>query len=809
VPATKKENVVVALADLDKFERKVHSQNGEDGVIEAIFAAIGVTNRFFVEFGVHDATECNTASLLEQGWTGLMMDGSGISNNPLATIHKEFITRENINTLFAKYQVPLDFDLLSIDIDGNDYWVWQALTYRPRVVVIEYNASVPHEYRLTVPYDARFRWDLSEFFGASLRALAELGASKGYELVYCERAGVNAFFVVRSALTPNYVAKPLAEIYRPPNYFYQGLAHKSEPLRGMIDPRFPDGGRITILEARKALVAELFPEALQHHLRGDLASAEPLYRRVLEMDDAHADANSNLGVVLHMTGRPKDALLCFRRAVEINPHQADALNNLGNALKDQGQTAEAADCFRRALAINPNHANAHCNLGNTQIEEGRLPDAIESFRQAIRCNPNYENAHFNLGNALRDLGKLAEAIECYRQTLRVSPNLAKAHNNLGNVFKDLGRLEEAANCFQQALRLDPKHVGAHINFAVVLQDQGKFEEAFTEYEKALILDPGSVVARSNRSMVRLLLGDFARGWPEYEHRSFQTENDKRYFRQPLWDGSSLADKTILVYAEQGLGDTLQFIRYAALVKERRTRLLFECQPALASLIERVSGVDQVIHVGDALPEFDVQVPLLSIPGILRTTLETIPAKVPYVSAKKEFVERWGQEMIGQASTADDFKIGIVWQGNPKYRADRARSIPLAHFEELARVSGVRFISLQIGAGTKQMPAANFPITDLGSHFDLNSLEDLAGAMMNLDLLITSDTAVPHLAGALGLPVWLALSYIPDWRWLLDRTDCPWYPTMRLFRQRRPGDWDDVFERMATELEGLRESSKRG
>ncbi len=298
----------MSLAALEQSERKIYSQNGEDGVIEAIFAAIGVTNRFFVEFGVHDATECNTARLLEQGWTGLMMDGSGISNNPLATIHNEFITRENINALFAKYQVPVDFDLLAIDIDGNDYWVWQALTYRPRVVVIEYNASVPHEYRLAVPYNPHFQWDLSDFFGASIRALAELGDSKGYELVYCERAGVNAFFVARTALPPDYVSRPLEEVYRPPNYFYQGLAHKTDSLRGMIDPQVPEGGRITIPDARKTLVAELFPAALQHHLRGDLARAEALYTRVLEIDDAHADANSNLGVVLQMTGLPKDAL---------------------------------------------------------------------------------------------------------------------------------------------------------------------------------------------------------------------------------------------------------------------------------------------------------------------------------------------------------------------------------------------------------------------------------------------------------------------------------------------------------------------
>ena len=795
----------MAWPDLEKSERKVYSQNGEDGVLEAIFEAIGTTNRFFVEFGVHDATECNTARLLEQGWTGLMMDGSGISQNPLATIRNEFITRENVSALFAKYQVPEAFDLLSIDIDGNDYWVWQALTYRPRVVVIEYNASVPHEYRLTIPYDPRFQWDLSDYFGAGIRALAELGESKGYELVYCERAGVNAFFVARSALPADYVPKPLAEIYRPPNYFYQGLAHKSEPLRGMIDPTAPDGGRITIVEARQTLALELFQAASQLHVRGNLPQAEPLYRRVLELDESHASANSNLGVLLQATNRMGEALPFFRRAVEVNPHDPDALNNLGNALKDQGQTAEAIDCFKRALVINPNHAHAYCNLGNAHVEQGRLPDAVACYQQAVRSNPNHENANFNLGNALRDVDRPLEALESYRQTLRINPKLAKAHNNMGNVLKDLGELDEAAACFQRALQLNPQHVGAHINLAVVLQDQGRFDEAFAEYENALALDPGSVVARSNRSMVRLLLGDFARGWPEYEYRTFQTETDKRTFAQPRWDGSALAGKRILIHAEQGLGDTLQFIRYAAVLKERGATVVFESQPALASLMERVVGVDEVIRAGDALPAFDVQVPLLSIPGILGTDLASIPAQVPYVAADPKRGEFWRDE-IGRASrrkpdvTNRGLNIGVVWQGNPKYRADRARSVPLSYFESLARVLGVNLFSLQVGPGVKQLKGVNFAVTDLGSRFDLTSLEDVAAALVNLDMLISSDTAVPHLAGALGVPVWLALSFVPDWRWLLERPDCPWYPTMRLFRQKWLGDWNDVFERIAAELQ---------
>lgn len=227
----------MGLADLERDERKVYSQNGEDGVLESIFAAIGLTNRFFVEFGCDDATECNTAYLLEQGWQGLLMDGGGVSRNPRATIQREFITAENINSLFRKYNVPEAFDLLSIDIDGNDYWVWQAITYRPRVVVIEYNAHVPPEESKVIVYDAGFRWNGSDYFGASLRALKELGEQKGYRLIHCERTGTNAFFIAADVLPPSFAPRPLEAIYRPPNYLGRGLRWPRDHSRIMIDPK--------------------------------------------------------------------------------------------------------------------------------------------------------------------------------------------------------------------------------------------------------------------------------------------------------------------------------------------------------------------------------------------------------------------------------------------------------------------------------------------------------------------------------------------------------------------------------------------
>ena len=278
------------------------------------------------------------------------------------------------------------------------------------------------------------------------------------------------------------------------------------------------------------------------------------------------------------------------------------------------------------------------------------------------------------------------------------------------------------------------------------------------------------------------------------------------FRQPRWDGSSLAGKTILIYAEQGLGDTLNFLRYVPLVKERDGKVILECQPPLLRLLANFPGIDHLIGRGSAYPEFDCYAPLLSLPGIFQTTPTNVPAAVPYIHADGKLVEKWRQELAKPQAGPSALKVGIAWQGNPGRPDDIHRSIPLKQFARLAEVPGVVFISLQKGAGTEQIgPLADqFPVLDLSDRLDeaAGPFMDTAAVMKNVDLVISADTAVPHLAGALGIPVWLALSLVPDWRWMLEREDSPWYPTMRLSRQRRYGEWDCVFERMASELQQL-------
>ena len=457
------------------------------------------------------------------------------------------------------------------------------------------------------------------------------------------------------------------------------------------------------------------------------------------------------------------------------------------------------------MLSDPRHAEAHNNLGIALLEQGRPDEAIECFRQALRSNPHHADAHNNLGFLLKRQGLPAEALECFRRALRSDPHHAEAHNNLGIGLKEQGQPAEAIECFRRALNSNPRHVEAHNCLGATLVYLGRFAEAREHYEQALAINPVHATTLWNRALWRLQQGDFASAWHDYEQRWALPNNAARPFEeQPRRrDGGDLAGKTILAYAEQGFGDTIQFVRFLPLVKARGGTVVFECQPALAGLCSGADGVDQVIVQGAPLPPFDVQVPLLSLPGIFGTTLATIPAAVPYLSAEPSLVEKWRKEL----EPLNGFKVGIVWQGKPTNQGDCYRSIPLRHFEPLAHVDGVQLLSLQVGPGTEQLAAASVPIANLGERFDPSSLRDLGAVLMNLDLVITVETAVAHLAGALGVPVWVTLSVAGDWRWLLERSDSPWYPTMHLFRQQHFGEWVGVFERVAAELK-IRLSSRQ-
>jgi tetratricopeptide (TPR) repeat protein len=534
----------------------------------------------------------------------------------------------------------------------------------------------------------------------------------------------------------------------------------------------------------------------QYYQAGALAQAAQLCHEVLEADPASIEACYLLGLVRQASGRHAEAASCYQQALRLQPDLPQLHYCLGNTLAAQAQWQQAASSYREVIRLQPQHAEAHNNLGAMLAEEGKLAEALTSYQKALQLKPDYAEALYNQGNALRELSRFEEAVASYQRALEIKPGFAEARLNLGIARAARGELAEAVTAYQQALQLRPDYPEALNALGLILAQQGRLEEAVAHYEQALRLRPGFADAHNNRALAWLTLGDFPRGWPEYEWRWQLREVGRRPFVQPRWDGSLLAGRTILLHAEQGLGDTIQFIRYTPLVQSLGGKVIVECQAALVSLLSSCHGIDQLFPRGAALPAFDVQAPLLSLPGLLGTSLETIPAYIPYLHADPQRVERWRRELAAIRA----FKIGIAWRGSSGYRWDRQRSVPLHHFARLAQIPGVQLVSLQKGEGSEQLAsvAASFPVTDLAPRLDEDggAFVDSAAVMKSMDLVISSDTAVAHLAGALGVPVWVALSVGSDWRWLRNREDTPWYPTMRLFRQAQEGKWDEVFEKMA-------------
>jgi Tfp pilus assembly protein PilF len=541
--------------------------------------------------------------------------------------------------------------------------------------------------------------------------------------------------------------------------------------------------------------------------QGLLAQAAEHYRRAIQLKPDYVEAFGNLGEVLRAQGLLDAAQASLQEAVRQRPDYADGYTNLGTLLWQRGQLAPALSCFQRVLHLEPQSARAHNNLAAVLAESGRTEEALAFYRNALWLEPTFAEALNNQAALLRQCGRMAEAMDSYREALRLRPEYAAAHNNLGAILQDEGQLDEALACFQETLRLEPRHAEALNNRGRVLLDLGQVEAALASFDQALALQPAFPEAHVNRGMALLLAGRLPEGWPEYEWRVRCKDYPPSAVRLPFWDGGPLTGKTILLYAEQGLGDALQFIRYAAGVKARGARVYVASPRVLASLLATCPGVDRVLVEGDAVPpEVSLQALLPSLPGVFGTTLETIPADIPYLSAESARLERWREEL----AAFKGFKIGIVWQGNPANRRERGRSLPLTHFAPLAHLAGVRLFSLQVGPGREQLAKIQFPVTDLGERFDLGSLADVTAVVKILDLVVSIDTAIVHLAGTLGVPVWVPLLFAPGWRWLLDREDSPWYPTARLFRQRQRDNWDEVFARIAAELRkmvhhGLHES----
>ncbi len=565
---------------------------------------------------------------------------------------------------------------------------------------------------------------------------------------------------------------------------------------------------------------------------GDMGNAELCYKRAINCGPENAAAYHNLALLLCGQGRLKDSEINYKRAIELNSNYFLAYNNLGDLLQKSCRLPEAVDCYKRAVKLKPDYADAYYNLGIALQRLGNYSDAVTSFRQAIMIKPDSAMFHYHLGNALRSNSEFEESVKSYREALKfqsgnaeiylnlgvsllksgmlkesilncykaidLNPDYAEAYHNLGVAFNDLARFNDAVNSYRRALQLKPDFREAQVNLGNSYKNMLKLDEAIKCFSLALTDKDEYDPARMNMALTLLLKGDFDRGWPAYEHRLQKKESPRREFHSPRWDGTSLNGKTILVYSEQGLGDTIQFVRFLPMLKKGGARVVFECQESLFNLMKKCDGIDEIVVFKnniDPLLDLDFHLPLLSLPLMLGVTLDSIPATVPYVFPDSEIISK----MAAILASTGNFKVGIVWAGNPKQSNDRNRSCHLDCFAPLSNIPGVTLYSLQKGSPESQInnPPDGLEVCDLNSV--MGGFSDTAAFIHNLDLVISVDTAVAHLAGAIGKPVWVLVCYCPTWYFQLGSNDCLWYPTMRLFRQPQPEDWGSVLQDVAVAL----------
>jgi Flp pilus assembly protein TadD/ADP-heptose:LPS heptosyltransferase len=535
---------------------------------------------------------------------------------------------------------------------------------------------------------------------------------------------------------------------------------------------------------------------------GKLPEAEAAFRKGLEASPGSMAVLGNLALCLMEQDKKADAEAIYATMVEKSPRSIDLRMKHGAVLRSLKKKKEAETAFQEVLSIQADHVDALNNLGILAEDQNKPAEAEAYYRKALKAAPESAEIHSNLGVALAAQDRLADAELAYRESIRIKPKSAAAYNNLGNTLRMLGRVEDAEASLKEAIRLKADYSEAHNNLGVVLVQAGRIDEGVRSYDEAVRLNPSYAEAHLNRSLAMLVQGDFAAGWEEYDWRWKGRQLKPRFTSHLLWQGEPLEGKTILLHAEQGLGDAIQFVRYAPLVKARGARVLVECHEPLATLFKSCEGVDDIIVRNKKPPAFDIQCPFLNLPRIFSTTLDSIPAKNPYLTADPGRIAHWARELAG----LEGIRIGFTWQGNPQHKGDRLRSVPLERFSGLAKVPGVIFCSLQKHHGRDQLGKASFRVEDFGSV--LEGMGDTAALMANLDLVISVDTSVVHLAGALGVPVWVALPFAPDWRWMRGIEHSPWYPTLRHFRQPRTGEWSDVFRRLEESLREFRPTRTR-
>jgi tetratricopeptide (TPR) repeat protein len=530
---------------------------------------------------------------------------------------------------------------------------------------------------------------------------------------------------------------------------------------------------------------------------GRLEAALAAYQASLDYRPAYTDALLNRGQTLLRLQRPEQALASLERALALDPNNGAAHLNRGNVLRMLGRDDDALAAYARALALKPNDADILMARGNLFYAKRRFADALDQYERAIMARADFAEAHNNRGNALSELGRGPEALEAFGRALALKPGYAEAYCNRGNAQIALNRLSAALVDYDRALALKPDDAGTLVNRGSALRHLHRRDEARASFDKAIALNPDLAEAYWNRALASLSFGDFAQGWPDYEWRWRRQHSEMipRDFAQPQWRGEDLHGRTILLHAEQGYGDTIQFIRYLPMVLARGGKVVLEIPDDLRRLLALPAGVIATVRRGDMLPPFDVHCPLLSLPLAFATTLATIPPPADFLRAPAERIDRWRTRVPRDGGP----RIGLVWSGKPSHKNDHNRSIPLALLAPLLTQPGFQFVGLQKEyRDADRAELTRFPaLLRLGEA--LGDFADTAAVMAALDLVIAVDTAVAHLAGTLGKPVWILLPAIGDWRWMVDREHSPWYESARLMRQPQIGDWPSVIVRLGREL----------
>lgn len=575
---------------------------------------------------------------------------------------------------------------------------------------------------------------------------------------------------------------------------------------------------------------KLLTAAVGHHQAGRVEEAEPIYRKVLAARPDNVDALHLLGVLLANRGNMTEGLPLLEKAARLLPGFVENIRDLGYVYGQLGRSQDALNCYARVLQANPRDAGVRADVSTTLFSIGRHKEALEQSQIALQIDPNNPLILGNYGYMLTKLDRFDDAIKVLTRAAELGPNMGAVWSQLaegywraaryreavapakraaellpndprmliiyGNTLQTDGQLYEAAAAYRRSIELDPNSFDSQNNLGLTLLKLGDAREAAAMYEKILARWPESRDAMANQSLTLLTLGDFEKGFAHYEARTTLTSLQADRQAGRLWDGSQdLKGKTILLASEQGFGDTIHFVRYAPLVAEKGAEVLVGSPVELVPVVSTVWNIARVIPVGSPMPKYEYIIPMGSLPKAFGTRVETIPADVPYMSADPAKVTQWRERLAGDANV----KVGIAWAGSAQHQNDRARSCQLSDFAPLGVIEGVTFYSIQKGAPAKELdaPPAGMKIIPVGH--DLKDFSDTAALLECLDLLISVDTSVVHMAGALARPVWTLIARGPDWRWMIEREDTPWYPTMRLLRQTKMKEWGPVLDRAANDL----------